>query len=358
MALTIRGKVVKVPDATPGLLFVNGQQKPFQIDGVWQSLTIAPAANMTVDIDLNESGTILAVRPVSDTQIAEEKARLALDVASVKGKALASLMLEKVGKPTLVATGLLMIGWFFLDLFSFKVPLFEIKLSFTYWQMIGWLNYIQSAVGNPLQLLAQGGKTDVSQGFYGFVAIAALLGPLLPAVWKDKRAMLGAVAPLLFTLLFAIQCGRLVSSARDAISGNSANNDSPYMSLQQKEVMKEAEEAQEKQAYKELNFQLGLGFYLSTAATLYLAATGIRKYLVLKAIPSGLGTPAYFTTPQPVAPRVSVPAPAPLEPAVMTQSAAVTHVTKSVSATSVCSKCETPLEPNSKFCAECGEPQA
>lgn len=33
----VRGTIVKVPDTSPGLLFVNGQQKSFTLEGVWQS---------------------------------------------------------------------------------------------------------------------------------------------------------------------------------------------------------------------------------------------------------------------------------------------------------------------------------
>ena len=57
---TVRGTIVKVPDANPGLLFFNGQQKPFTVEGVWKS-PVAPAPNMTVDVAVDGAGAITAL---------------------------------------------------------------------------------------------------------------------------------------------------------------------------------------------------------------------------------------------------------------------------------------------------------
>ena len=43
--------------------------------------------------------------------------------------------------------------------------------------------------------------------------------------------------------------------------------------------------AQVAQYYKELEFEMGFGFYLSTVAMLFLAGAGAKKYLALKASP-------------------------------------------------------------------------
>ena len=59
----IRGTIVKVPDATPGLLFVNGQQKSFMLEGIWKS-PVAPALNMTVDVELDAAGAVTGVAVV------------------------------------------------------------------------------------------------------------------------------------------------------------------------------------------------------------------------------------------------------------------------------------------------------
>jgi hypothetical protein len=54
-----RGTVIKVPDATPGLLIVDGRQLPFSLEGRWRS-PVAPAANMSVDVELDPTGVVVA----------------------------------------------------------------------------------------------------------------------------------------------------------------------------------------------------------------------------------------------------------------------------------------------------------
>jgi hypothetical protein len=273
MASTIRGKLIKTPDATPGILFVNGRQKPFQIEGIWQS-PVAPAANMTVDVELIETGGILGLRAVPDSQLAQEQAALALGSASEKGRVLASSVTAQVGKPALVATGLLIIGWFFLDWLSITVPFMGTKLHFTFWHFLGWLNFLQDAVGNPLQILLQGAKPEAGAGIYGFLAVIALAGPFLTIFWKDRRAMLGGLLPMVFTLFIALQVLRFGQTAQEATTQVGL---SP---LAQAQMAQQAKAAQE----QVLNaFSLGLGWYLSGLATLYLAGSAVVKYLARKA---------------------------------------------------------------------------
>jgi hypothetical protein len=45
------------------------------------------------------------------------------------------------------------------------------------------------------------GRGSPSAGLYGFLAIVALAGPFLHYFWKDKRAVLAGVLPLLFMLV-------------------------------------------------------------------------------------------------------------------------------------------------------------
>jgi len=63
---TMRGKLLKAPDTTPGLLLVHGLQRSFALNGIWQSVKIAPAAGLNVEIEFGDGATILAVRPVFD----------------------------------------------------------------------------------------------------------------------------------------------------------------------------------------------------------------------------------------------------------------------------------------------------
>jgi hypothetical protein len=79
----VRGTVIKVPDATPGLLVSGGRQFPFQIAGIWRS-PAAPAANQTLDIELDERGALLALTVVDGQQGSARRApALLLGVAGV-----------------------------------------------------------------------------------------------------------------------------------------------------------------------------------------------------------------------------------------------------------------------------------
>ncbi len=56
-----RGTVIKVPNEGPGLLFIDGEQRPFVIQDIWQS-PVAPAVDQQVDVVLDGAGNVAAVR--------------------------------------------------------------------------------------------------------------------------------------------------------------------------------------------------------------------------------------------------------------------------------------------------------
>jgi len=113
--------------------------------------------------------------------------------AREKGKVIASAAVAKFGLPTLIATGLLMIGWFFLS--AVNVQTFLGKVDLTFWQLLGFLNS-----GNAFEAVMEG-RGGPSAGFYGFLSFAALSGPYVPYFWKDKRANFCGVLPLAFMLM-------------------------------------------------------------------------------------------------------------------------------------------------------------
>jgi hypothetical protein len=300
---SMRGKILKVPDVTPGLLFVNGQQRSFEINGIWKSINTAPSADLAVDVEFGDGGDIIAVRPVSDSDLAKEQAKKAVDAAGERGKQLASLAIAKVGKPTLITIALLIVSWFFLDYYSTTVSasVFSVKTHITLWQGMGALNVIGDDLDNLPQLSADlerysdkhGDKP--SSGIYGVIFILALVAPLLPVVWKDKRAFLGALLPLVFILGITTQylhyTHSIQASVRAAItktytdlagvmSDTTEANQQPTPQVSariQTQVNKDLE-----QFKKSEKFNLGLGFYISSLAVLYLAWQGSRRYLALK----------------------------------------------------------------------------
>jgi hypothetical protein len=71
-----RGKVLRDPYAGPGLLMVEGRQYPFSLEPVWKS-DGPPKPGLPVDIDFGQSGQILAITVVPESELAKEKAAAA-----------------------------------------------------------------------------------------------------------------------------------------------------------------------------------------------------------------------------------------------------------------------------------------
>ncbi len=92
----IKATIIKVPDATPGLLFVNGQQKQFLVDSTWKS-PVAPAANMAVDVELDATGTITGITAVDPNQANKERMAQMSKEAQEKGKEAAKLAQQGIG---------------------------------------------------------------------------------------------------------------------------------------------------------------------------------------------------------------------------------------------------------------------
>jgi hypothetical protein len=253
-----RGKVLRDTSSGPGLLMAEGRQYPFALEGVWKS-EVASRPGLTVDVEFDQGGQIVAIIVVPESQLAKEQAEAAMAVAKEKGAALASGLVARFGVSTLVAEGLLIVGWFFLAAVSLDAPLLS-KVQFTFWQVLGFLNS-----NNMLEAMG-GGRNSPSAGIYGLLAIACLAGPFLSHFWKDKRANLGAALPLAFMLIVALM---VRSSVHSALGGGA---EGMYAEMQQR--------AQD-EAMKAIS--LGMGAYLSVLVSLYFAGIGARKFLVAQA---------------------------------------------------------------------------
>ena len=248
-----RGKVLRDPHAGPGLLIVEGRQYPFFMEGVWRS-EVPAKPGLAVEVEFDASDKVVGITAVPESQIAREQAEIALAVAKKRGAALVASMVARFGVPRLVATGLLIFSWCFLTAASLELP-FVGKLEFTFWQGLGYLNST-----NPMQSLE--GHGSPSAGFYGLLALIALAGPFLHHFWKDKRAALGGLLPIVFMVVMgiAIRSG-IQSSFGTTIEG-------PYGDLQ-------------RQAQEEIMnaFSLGFGTYLAVAASLYFAVISTKQFV-------------------------------------------------------------------------------
>ena len=173
--MTKRGKILKDASSGPGLVWVDGQQYPFGMGPIWKS-GVPAAAGMTVEVEFAADGGVAGITQVTESQIAKEQAEAVMNAARQKGGAVLSSAVASFGLPLLVATGLLIVSWFFLSAVSVDSPLG--KVSFTFWQVLGLVN-----AGNAWSVIMQGGSGS-STGIYGFFCIVALAGPFLRFVWK------------------------------------------------------------------------------------------------------------------------------------------------------------------------------
>lgn len=248
MATTKRGRILRDTSAGDGLVFVDGRQYTFRLEGMWQS-GIAPKANMGVDVDFDEAGNVIALRAVSASGLAGEQAAQALGAAQDSAKRLAAEFRAKglpafqdcakrVGYPVLGALAAVIIGWFFLPAVSADLG-FLGRNSMTFWQGLRFLNSGGiAAIG--------GGST----GIYGLLCIASLLAVLLPQVWPHPRARLGMASPLVLMLLVLI-----IAWAK-----------MPDVPAGAEEIFSEMRKA----------VSLGIGTYLAFAAAIYLAWRGVK----------------------------------------------------------------------------------
>jgi hypothetical protein len=250
--MTKRGKVLRDTTSGPGLLMMEGQQYRFSLEGEWKS-EAPPKPGLVVDVELDARGKVQGITVVPDSQLAREQAEAALALARRKGRNLASSPVARSVMPSLAAAGLLSAAWFFLTAASIQVP-FPGKLEFTFWQILGFLN-----AGNIPELLDR--SSGPSTGLYGLAAAVALSGPFIHHFWKDKRALLGGLLPLLFIVVVGI-------ALRSALG---SGNDGTYADLPRHTYI---------DAMKAVS--LGLGTYLSILASLYFAFTSAKGFLVAK----------------------------------------------------------------------------
>ena len=255
--MKLRGKVLREPNAGPGLIMVEGQQYKFSLDDVWKSETL-PKPGLDVEVDLDQNLQILAITAIPESQIAKEQAEKAMAKAKEKSGELFRKVIAKCGAPALVAA-LLVLGWLFLTTVSVRMPLVG-KLDFTFWQVLGFVN-----ANNSLEALDRSGQ--ISSGFYGFFALIALAGPFVHHVWKDKRAVLGGLAPLVFMVIVGVMAR---SSFQSAFGGNVPGEFGEMARQAQAEAMK--------------GISLGVGAYFSGMVSLYFAAVGTRRFLAERAV--------------------------------------------------------------------------
>jgi hypothetical protein len=196
----LRSTIVKVPDATPGLLFLNGQQKSFTLEGVWKS-PVAPAPNMAVDVDLDDAGAIAAITVVDSQQIAKERLNQLGGVAQEQGKVAADLaqkgfkaLLARMGTVPFATAVLTWVAWFFFPAAAIEGGMVA-TMSFTFWGLLG-IDF-----NNP-ETVVRGGGDHGLFAFIGLIAIAVpFAAPFIRAAWSKYLN----AAPIAYILLAWIE---------------------------------------------------------------------------------------------------------------------------------------------------------
>jgi hypothetical protein len=231
-----RGTIIKVPDASPGLLFVNGEQKSFTLGGVWQCPT-APAPNMIVEVTLDASNSVAAITPIDHSAARKEQMSHASAIAQEQGKHAAELakkgfgaLAARMGMVALGATVVLWIAWFFLPAISMP-PI----MSLTFWDLLGF------DFSNAMSMM--GGS---SHGFLAFIGLLCIAAPFAAPFWKHPYSRYLNVLPLAFILIETI---RVMMAAHDMTAG--MGGESP--------------------------FSFGAGIYLLGICALVLAALALKK---------------------------------------------------------------------------------
>jgi hypothetical protein len=256
--MKVRGKLLREPNGGPGLLMAQGQQYRFSLEGVWKS-EAAPKAGQDLDVDLDQSMQVVSISVISDSQIAKEQAEQAMAKVKEQGGKIVGQAIAKFGVPNLVAAGCLIVGWLWLTAVSAAVPMLG-KTNFTFWQVLQMVN-----ASNPGEIMDH---SSGSAGIYGFIALVALVGPFVHYFWKDKRAVLGGLAPLLFMIVIAIIARNSLMNAMGG-GANIPGDMGDYAKQARDEMMKA--------------ISLGFGAYLSILASLYFAAIAAKQFLVSRA---------------------------------------------------------------------------
>jgi len=193
----VRGTVIKIPDATPGILFVNGQQQPFTLERVWKS-PVAPVANQSVDVEFDAAGAIASIAVVNTMAFDKEKLNQIGEVAQERGKEAAKLaqkglgsLIARMGTVAFAAGVVLLILWFFIPAASVGGEGFGGSISLTFWGLLG------TDFGNPQSILLGGSN----HGLFAIIGLLAIAAPFTAPFVRASWAKYLNAAPLAFFIL-------------------------------------------------------------------------------------------------------------------------------------------------------------
>ena len=186
-----RGTIIKVPDATPGILLLNGRQYSFTLEGVWNS-AVAPAPNQVVTVEVGGTGVVTSIVVVDQQQIAKEKFAELSGVAQERGKVVAGQIQEgvgalaaRMGAVALGATVVIWVAWFL-------IPAAGIGGGGE--QVASWT--CRTLLGTNLADPGSMAEAGNSRGFLRLIGFLAILVPFLAPFIRTPWSRYLNAAPL------------------------------------------------------------------------------------------------------------------------------------------------------------------
>jgi hypothetical protein len=214
-----RGTIVKVPDATPGIVFVNGQQQYFALERIWKS-AVAPAPNQAVDLEFDAAGAITSITVVDSQQQAKDRFNQFGGAAQAQGKEAAKLaqqgigaLAARMGTVPLVSAVLLWVAWFFFPAAHVGGGMLPSE-SYSFWTLLG-IDF--SGMADPMRA----GSSHGLFGLLGLIAIAApFAAPFIRTTWSHylNAAPLGYI--LLAWLVIYIRENKVFSEVAKLLGEN------------------------------------------------------------------------------------------------------------------------------------------
>jgi hypothetical protein len=192
-----RGTVIKVPDATPGIVAVNNKQYFFTLERVWKS-AVAPSPNQPVAIELDSAGVLTSLTVVDQQQLAKERLGELGNVAQEHGRALLDqirpalmALTARMGAVTLGAAVLVWVASYFFPAGGLVGGGEEGLGSFSFRTLLG------TDLGDPNSMLSAGH----GRGLLRFVALIAIAVPFAAPFIRTSWSRYLNAAPLAAVLI-------------------------------------------------------------------------------------------------------------------------------------------------------------
>lgn len=248
------GKILRVPGEAPGLVSLEGKQHPFTLEEHWRS-DDPPVIGMAVDGVLTEEGSLASLVHRDLRQEASEKTAQTIDWIKSNGSPMAHQVVGAIGRPTLAATGVLLVAWQWMDFLS--VSLMGQHQGLTLDQ------FLPALKGSSITDLAAVGSG--SAGIPGLLMWLCLAAPLVAPWVRHKHAALLGLGPLAFCVYLFIALQILMGRVTEAATSMGGFGGGELA----RQMVKQINDA----------ISLGAGAYVGLAASLVLAGLAIRNWL-------------------------------------------------------------------------------